>query len=193
MQSFEQQERKTDLRVIKTRAVIKNALAELMGEKELSKISISEISQRAKVNRKTFYRHYRNVEDVIADIENEILDEFSAAFKNSVLDVGKIIHSLSKVIERRRDFFTRIMARNPDIFSSGKIKAVLRRMIIAALRNSGAVKDENVLGASSEYIISGVLALFSGWFENGGDLEFITDIAVKMVKGGLSSISEKPF
>ena len=66
-------------------------------------------------------------------------------------------------------------------------------MIIAALRNSGAVKDENVLGASSEYIISGVLALFSGWFENGGDLEFITDIAVKMVKGGLSSISEKPF
>lgn len=182
-------ERKSDLRVEKTRAVIKNALVDLMGEEELSKISISEISRRARINRKTFYRHYRNVNDVIVDMENEILDEFSAAFRTSVLDVGKIIRDLSRVVERRRDFFTRIMKQNPDIFSRGKIKTVLLRMIMAALRNSGTVKDEKVLGAASEYIVSGVLALFTSWLEEGGDLQFITDTAVKMVTGALSSVA----
>ncbi len=180
--------RASDLRVEKSRAVIKNALVELMGEKELSKISISEISRCARINRKTFYRHYRNVDDVIADMENEILDEFSAAFRSSVLDVGKIVRNLSRVVEHRRDFFTRIMKPNPDLFSSGKIKTVLRRMIMAALRNSGMVKNDAVLNAASEYIVSGVLALFASWLDEGGDLQFITDIAVKMITNGLSAV-----
>ena len=46
----------TDLRVIKTRQAIRIALISLLSEKELSDITISELSARAQVNRKTFYR-----------------------------------------------------------------------------------------------------------------------------------------
>ena len=44
-----------DLRVVKTRRVIRNTLFEMMSEKPLSKITISEICARAEINRKTFY------------------------------------------------------------------------------------------------------------------------------------------
>ena len=53
----------TDLRVIKTRQAIRIALISLLSEKELSDITISELSARAQVNRKTFYRHYRSISD----------------------------------------------------------------------------------------------------------------------------------
>ena len=41
---------KTDLRVVKTRAVIRNALVEIMSEKEISQITVSEICLLAKIN-----------------------------------------------------------------------------------------------------------------------------------------------
>ena len=60
-----------DLRVTKTRTAIRNALLELMSEKELTKITISEICARAQINRKTFYCHYRSPDTVIEELENE--------------------------------------------------------------------------------------------------------------------------
>ena len=51
----------TDLRVIKTRQAIRSALISLLSEKELSDITISELSARAQVNRKTFYYHFEDI------------------------------------------------------------------------------------------------------------------------------------
>ncbi|MBD5129955.1 MAG: TetR/AcrR family transcriptional regulator [Ruminococcaceae bacterium] len=186
-----------DLRVVKTRRVIRNTLFELMGEKPLSKITISEICARAEINRKTFYRHYRAVGDVIEELENEILGEISAIMRTgnkSVLDVGAAIRDISAMVERRRDFFAGLMKLNPDLFSNGKIKAMLCRMISVALKNIGALYDETTLRAAAEFTVSGVLSLYAAWFDNGckDDLAFLTEVSVKMTTKGLSAfVSEE--
>ena len=186
-----------DLRVVKTRRVIRNTLFELMSEKPLSKITVSEICVRAEINRKTFYRHYREKKDVIDELENEILGEFSAIMHNgnkSVLDVGAVIRDISAVVEQRRGFFAGLMKLNPNLFSNGKIKAMLCRMITVSLKNVGALDDEATLRAAAEFSVSGVLSLYSAWF-NGGcrdDLAFLTEVSVKMVTRGLTAfVSEE--
>lgn len=181
-----------DLRVVKTRRVIRNTLFELMSEKPLSKITISEICARAEINRKTFYRHYREIGDVITELENEILNEFSASMRTgnkSVLDVGAAIRDISAVVERRREFFMGLTKLNPDLFSNGKIKAMLCRMISVSMKNVGAVDDEATLRAAAEFTVSGVLSLYSAWFDGGctGDLDFLTEVSVKMTTKGLSA------
>lgn len=178
-----------DLRVIKTRRNIRGALIELMREKELGAISVSELSMRAMINRKTFYRHYRTVNDVVTELENEILSEFSDILKSankSVLDVGSVFREISGLITKRKELFD-LMKINPDIFNNGKIKAMLRRTLEVSLKNINALSDENTLSAVSEFMVSGVLALYAGWFDGGcsGDLEFLTNISVKMVTEGL--------
>lgn len=178
-----------DLRVIKTRRTIRGALIELMGEKELGSITVSELSARAMVNRKTFYRHYRTVSDVVTELENEILSEFSDILKSgnkSVLDVGTVFRDISRLITKRKELFD-LMKLNPDIFNNGKIKAMLRRALEVSLRNIDAIDDENTLSAVSEFMVSGVLSLYAGWIDGGcrGDLEFLTEISVKMVTEGL--------
>lgn len=186
-----------DLRVVKTRRVIRSTLFELMGEKSLSKITISEICARAEINRKTFYRHYRTVGDVITELENEILNEFSAIMRTgnkSVLDAGSAIRDISAVVERRRDFFAGLMKLNPDLFSNGKIKAMLCRMISVSLKNVGALDDETTLRAAAEFTVSGVLSLYAAWFDSGcrDDLAFLTEVSVKMTTKGLSAfVSEE--
>ena len=182
----------TDLRIIKTRRTIRNALVDLMSEKELSAVTISELSARAEINRKTFYRHYRTISDVVAELENEILSVFSEIIKNgndSLLNIGAVFRDISALVERRRDFFVRLMTYNHDLFNNGKIKAMLRKTLSVSLRKAGAAMGEQSIKAVSEFLISGVLALYADWFDNNceGSLDFITEISVNMATGGLGS------
>lgn len=179
----------SDLRVIKTRRTIRETLIVLMGEKELADITVSELSARAMINRKTFYRHYKTVADVVTELENEILAEFSDILRssnNSVLDAGVVLRDIGELIVKRRELFD-LMKLNPDVFNNGRIKAMLRRALEVSLRNIGALKDEATISAVSEFMVSGVLALYADWFDRGctGDLAFLTDISVKVVTEGL--------
>ena len=181
---------RSDLRVVKTRRVIRSTLFKLMSEKELSKITVSELCVCAEINRKTFYRHYRTIPDVIEELEGEILDEFAEIMRTSggsVLDVGAVIRDISLVVVQRRDFFVSIMKRNSDLFGNGRIKGALRRTLMAALKKVGTITDERTLRAASEFTVSGVLSLYAAWFDGGceGDLDFLTEISVKMVTRGL--------
>ena len=182
-----------DLRVVKTKSAIRAALLELMSEKELARITISELCARARINRKTFYSHYRAPSDVIEELENEVLNEFSAILRSggdSLLNVSAAIRDISATIEQRREFFKRFMRQNPDLFNKGKIKAMLCRVITVSLKNAGALtENETILKAAAEFSISGVLSLYSAWFDGNceDDLSFITETAINMVTRGLSA------
>lgn len=181
----------TDLRVIKTRQTIRGALIALLSEKELSEITISELSARAQVNRKTFYRHYRSISDVITEFENELLSDFSDILKNSntsMFNIGAVLGEISALISSKQDYFVKLLKLNPELFSGGRVKAMLRRAVEIALREAfDQPPDEQTLHALSEYTVSGVLALYSAWFDGGctGSLEVITDIARRMTTDGL--------
>lgn len=62
----------TDKRVVRTRSSIKIAFMQLLIEKELPKITVSDITAKAQINRSTFYLHYSDVNSVMQDIEREI-------------------------------------------------------------------------------------------------------------------------
>ena len=66
-------EKKTDRRTLKTRKAICDALAQLLYEKELRKVTVQEIADLADVNRVTFYKHYLDVYDLYEKIEKEVL------------------------------------------------------------------------------------------------------------------------
>ena len=120
----------TDLRVIKTRQAIRIALISLLSEKELSDITISELSARAQVNRKTFYRHYRSISDVVTEFENELLSDFSDILKTSntsIFNIGSVLGEISALISSNQEYFVKLLKLNPELFSTGRVKAMLRR------------------------------------------------------------------
>ncbi|MCI5822436.1 MAG: TetR/AcrR family transcriptional regulator [Lachnospiraceae bacterium] len=63
-----------DLRVRRTLKAIRNAFYELVLEKSYSDISITELTEKAEINRKTFYLHYSSLEDLLKEVEQEIVD-----------------------------------------------------------------------------------------------------------------------
>lgn len=56
-----------DPRIARTRGLLQEALLTLAREKDLDAISIADITERATVNRSTFYQHYPDKETLLAD------------------------------------------------------------------------------------------------------------------------------
>ncbi len=64
-----------DLRVRRTKQILRQALMDLMNEKSYEAITVAEIAERAMVNRTTFYRHYEDKSDLFTRGMDEMLDE----------------------------------------------------------------------------------------------------------------------
>src|SRR5215216_2706748 len=76
-----------DLRVRRTRKLLQKALLEAASEKGFAHVTVSDITERAMVNRATFYRHYEDKYDLLTRYMEE-LSELIAADEGEN-DLGK--------------------------------------------------------------------------------------------------------
>ena len=65
---------KQDLRFIKNEKLIRETFREMLCEMDYSKISIKELTQRAQINRKTFYLHYASLDHLLSALQLEIME-----------------------------------------------------------------------------------------------------------------------
>ena len=70
-----------DRRIKYTKNIIKTTFLKKLEEKEINKITVSEICKEADVNRATFYRYYLDVYDLLDSIEAEFVDNLRLIFK----------------------------------------------------------------------------------------------------------------
>ena len=68
-------EKPIDRRVLRTKKNIRQAFLHLLSEKSLSQITVKELSDLADINRKTFYMYYSNIEDILAELEDELVQK----------------------------------------------------------------------------------------------------------------------
>lgn len=66
-----------DLRVVRTKTAIRNALVELIEEKGFDAITVKDITTKANINRGTFYAHYQDKFDLMTKCQEDIMYEFS--------------------------------------------------------------------------------------------------------------------
>ena len=73
---------KIDRRVKYTKMVLEESFITLMEKKDISKITIKEICEKADINRSTFYAHYSDQYDLLRKIENKFLADIQAYLEN---------------------------------------------------------------------------------------------------------------
>lgn len=63
--------------------MMKDALMELLEQKELANISVTSICETADVNRSTFYKYYRDPVDLLRDVEQDYLSRIPTPSQDS--------------------------------------------------------------------------------------------------------------
>lgn len=93
---------KSDRRVRYTRMVLKQALLSLMLERPITRITVTEICERAEVNRATFYAHYADPYDLLARIENELFESIRRSIAGG-LSSGSLRRILTDICSSIRE------------------------------------------------------------------------------------------
>ena len=94
---------RVDLRVLKTRRAIRNAFVDLLGQRRFEDITVQEIIQKAEINRKTFYNHYRDKFDLADSCMESIAAEIRELARN-LRDTQSLQHieALSEQLQAHR-------------------------------------------------------------------------------------------
>lgn len=98
--------RKTDRRVEKTKQSLYNAFVSLIKKKAYTTITISELTEVANIDRRTFYLHYSCIDDVAKEMQviarNMIITKMQGC---NDYQIGTFIDCIAEVIDSKRDFY----------------------------------------------------------------------------------------
>lgn len=100
-----------DIRVKRTKKLLRKGVAELGKTKSINKITVKELTDLVEINRGTFYLHYKDVYDLVDSIEDELCEEFNQ--KVFAITPDDILQRPVDVLETFFEYF-RV---NKDIFA----------------------------------------------------------------------------
>ncbi len=166
-----------DRRITKTKEALKKALVSLLKEKDLNKITVKELCERADINRGTFYTHYKDQ----VDLYNSVLNELFASLETYISKLFTVdITSHAGTV----DFVSRVFKfcrANSEYVS---IYLVPHRKTLICLKIAEYAKKYNVYGITKkdcppdsippfledyfyEYLSFGVIGVIQRWLETG--------------------------
>lgn len=159
-----------DRRISRTKHAIKTAYINLLIEKQAKKISITELSKEANIDRKTFYLHYNSIDDVITEIIEEHLSEFEHLVNednilNDTLDVNQIMHSMNICIMENIEFYRCIANHLSFERFSEQLKEILVQKTVAILSASSTLPERD-LRIYCKFLFSGIIDIYADWFQN---------------------------
>ena len=162
-------EQKLSRKALKTKKLIRNALAEFMKNKALKDITVQEIADKAEISRTTFYNYYFDVYDIYEQLEKEVLSELALLtlkfHEDTSADFGSEL--LDYIIQ------------NPEVFSmifsphvTGELRCKFTSMIEGVFRliqtEKHSVDLKNIeLDYLSAFWSSGCTAVIDRWVNNG--------------------------
>ena len=140
-------EKKEDRRIAMTKRMLKDALTDMLREIDIYHVSIRELCQRADINRTTFYKYYGSQFDLLADMENDLLDFLSKTITEHSSNPKKIIEAACEYMEDHLEFGRLIVNNNVDPLFPQKLFS------LTALRESAIGKQISLLDdTSAEYL-----------------------------------------
>lgn len=119
--------KKIDRRVQKTNQALKVAFRQLARTTSYRDITVKSLTEMAKINRKTFYLHYKSIDDfsnTVADgVSEKILNLITdKPLKISLSEPGYIFDRVSDFFQQSWDFYTFTMTSFDYSFLSQKIE-----------------------------------------------------------------------
>ena len=108
---------------LRVKAAITDTLFDLMSEKSLHDISITELITKANVARVSFYRNYSSKEDVLVSLVKDILDDFRNSADYDMSNPYTLHH-----VKRTFQYFQKYKRYMINLYNSGFGSMVLEEL-----------------------------------------------------------------
>ncbi|MFZ5975274.1 MAG: TetR/AcrR family transcriptional regulator C-terminal domain-containing protein [Bacillota bacterium] len=180
-----------------SRKKLRDAFIELYSVKSINTISIKDITSLAGFNRGTFYIHYKDIYDLLEQIENDIVEDINQKAKDSLYFIlyeqnfSKFLTQL-EYISTNAKYFKALLGANGSPSFTNKLKTSLKENIRAEFA-TGKDTSEKTVEYIIEYIVSAQLGLITHWLETGFEIpakEVALVISKIMASGPVNALQE---
>lgn len=189
---------KTDLRVQKTVKAIRQAFQEMVCTMKPGEITVKELTERAQINRKTFYLHYNCIEDVYEEVIREIAAGYVKAISQTDLGHGKAFNAenLTRVYFEyysSQGAFAERLITNPDYREyCNKLFAITLRHNCTQFNPYKHLPEEEQ-NMILTYLCTATYEMFCQWVQSGKKIPLVkvVKIASLLLANGLYGYSEQ--
>ncbi len=182
-----------DRRILRTKKSIRQAFLSLLSEIAFEDITVSALSERAGINRKTFYLHYPSTRELFDEIRREETLRISRLdcwkkLGTSEVDPYEVFLSMNRLIEEDRLLYRALFSPVSATSTLQKIKElILESEEFKVLRRTRPDLDYYM-----DYTISGLFSLYLRWLHDPHhiSIEELARIATELTHHGLRPLSE---
>ena len=163
---------KLDLIIVKTKNALYQALLDLMKEKEFEEIKVSDICNKALVNRSTFYAHFEDKYELLSTYIGDLKDSLTHELKkNKNINSTKeyyieMIKLFLNHIEEKKDSYLAIAMNNRNSILIDMLYDVIDHDIISRLDNDENFDSKIPKSIIAKFYLGAVVNMAITWLEN---------------------------
>jgi AcrR family transcriptional regulator len=178
-----------DRRILYTKSALKDALFQLLLTKPIDKISVQELTDKAQINRVTFYQHYKSVNDMYISLQNEFLDVVMSILQNiKEMTIDVFMSTVVQLLFENRKFCESFFGKYGSINFLEKIIDGGKSMAIVYWRMKGISLTDTQYTLLYQFISGGFVSIIQNWIRNNFNTP-ISEITINVKK--LVNIFEK--
>ena len=152
---------------LRSKKLINEALADLLTEKPLDKITVTDVVSRADINRGTFYAHYKDIPDVVDHLIHQTFSALRDALIAQPLtppNVGMtLLSTIQGILEQDLVFYRKILNSSASSIMQEQLVSIVMDFMLEH-------KDRFYPGSQAEYQFAirfcagGLSNLYRDWF-----------------------------
>lgn len=178
-----------DRRVKYTKKIISETFFALLKEKEINKITVSELCLKADINRATFYRYYVDIYDLLAKIQEEFMDEL----KDLTLDKDYTVRSFSKevlqVFLNNKELLNIIFKTQNHIYFLNDYLELVYEKCKNKWSKYVENLDETRIDFAATFIFNGAIGVINYWVQNdyNQSVDYIASVIEDLIYNGVKA------
>ena len=163
-------ERKQYRSAIRSKKSIRKAFMELLKEKTFEKITVTDIVNRADINRSTFYAHYPDVMGLLDELQQEIISFFEqylkkVNFSDLLENPRRYLRLFMKMTEENEELYRLLSNSNIAIKQMENMKKILAERIMATIEIPEEYQNSFEFEFAVRFFLGGFLDVYTQWLK----------------------------
>ena len=152
-----------------TKQIIQQTFFDLLKEKDLNKITVKEIAEKADINRGTFYRYYTDVLDLYNTIQTSYIQTVKQEFSESDLNLEKSLTTLLNFVKKDEGLQILVLKSSQSDKFTEQVLLSVKNLSLQNFALNFPQASPFELELSFAFFTSGAISLIKYWLEENID------------------------
>lgn len=154
----------------KTRQKIMKCFWDLFHQKSVDKITVSELTALAQINRSTFYSHFKDVYDVLDQIEEQYLPSAAKFFTkcHNIADKEEIYQNFLNIFDKNYENFSFLLSDRGDPNFANKLKNCTRPVFKKSIPE--VYQQNKCFDLTIEFVLSSMISVITYWANHTSEI-----------------------